>query len=244
MMLRSAVLLVGIVAIATGVVSAQHTVLKTVQIVFHPRCGNAPLRFDTSQYRTVSGPKVTVSMLKFYVTDLALHPVHGDTLRIPGHYLVDCTDDERMSIRASVPYNALGLYSGLSFRIGVDSVVNELGPSAGDLDPINGMYWTWSTGYVFCKLEGTVEHGSAPKRVYEIHIGGYKTPYNNTMLVNGAMAQPVDVASPSARIDIDVNVDAFFDANPPFNIVARPSVTDARQATDVAPRMPEMFRVR
>lgn len=243
-MLRSAVLLVGIVAIATGVVSAQHHVRNTVQIAFHPRYENAPLRFDTSQYRTVSGTTVTVSMLKFYVSDIALNILDGDTLRIPGHYLVDCTDDERMSIAASVPEEAFGLYSGLSFRIGVDSVVNELGPSEGDLDPINGMYWTWSTGYIFCKLEGTVEHGAAPKRVYEIHIGGYKAPYNNTMLVNGAMAQPVDAALPSARIDIDVNVNAFFDANPPFNIVARPSVTDARQAIDIAPRIPEMFRVR
>lgn len=243
-MLRSAVLLVGIVAIATGAVSAQHHVRNTVQIAFHPRYENAPLRFDTTQYGTAAGPRVTVSMLKFYVSDIALNTLDGDTLRIPGHYLVDCTDDERMSIAASVPEEAFGLYAGLSFRIGVDSVVNELGPSEGDLDPINGMYWTWSTGYIFCKLEGTVEHGDAPKRVYEIHIGGYKAPFNNVMQVNGAMTHPVDAALPSARIDIDVNIDTFFNAGVPFNIVARPSVTDARQATDVAPRIPEMFRVR
>ena len=244
MMPRNVAFLVAIAVFAAGTLFAQHHVRNTVQIVFHPRYENAPLGFDTSRYGTAAGPTVTVSMLKFYVTDIVLNTLDGDNLRIPGHYLVDCTDDERMSIAASVPEEAFGLYSGLSFRIGVDSVVNELGPSEGDLDPINGMYWTWSTGYIFCKLEGTVEHGDAPKRVYEIHIGGYKAPFNNVMQLKGTMSKPVDAALPSARIDIDVNVDTFFNSEAPFNIMARPSVTDARQAVDVAPRILEMFRVR
>lgn len=243
-MFRSIVLLLVCTVAVSVTLTAQHHVRNTVQIVFHPTYGSAPLGVDTSRYHTASGGTVSVSMLKFYVSGVRLIADHGDTVHIPGNYLVDCTDDERMSIAASIPEEAFGRYNAITFRIGVDRDVNEFGPQEGALDPINGMYWTWATGYVFFKLEGTVEQDTNRKRVYEIHIGGYKDPYNNTMQVKGAMATPVDAALPSAQIDIDVNVEAFFDAAPAFNIMARPSVTDARQAFDVAPRVPEMFRVR
>ena len=60
----------------------------------------------------------------------------------------------------------------------------------------------------------------------------------------GAFALAYHTREPRGTIDIDVNIDTFFNAEAPFNIMARPSVTDARQAVDVAPRILEMFRVR
>ena len=58
--------------------------------------------------------------------------------------------------------------------LGVDSVLNYNGVHEGALDPINGMYWTWQTGYIHCKLEGNIICDSSRKS-FEYHIGGYST---------------------------------------------------------------------
>ena len=58
--------------------------------------------------------------------------------------------------------------------LGVDSVLNYNGVHEGALDPINGMYWTWQTGYINCKLEGNIICDSSRKS-FEYHIGGYST---------------------------------------------------------------------
>jgi hypothetical protein len=61
----------------------------------------------------------------------------------------------------------------ISFYLGVDSALNCSGPQAGALDPLNNMFWTWHSGYIFFKLEGS---SSSLKKI-EQHIGGYKAPY-------------------------------------------------------------------
>jgi hypothetical protein len=40
------------------------------------------------------------------------------------------------------------------------------------------MFWTWNSGYIFLKMEGT--SSSAPSNDLTFHIGGFKAP-NNTI---------------------------------------------------------------
>ncbi|MFT4599180.1 MAG: hypothetical protein ACI9WM_001432, partial [Arenicella sp.] len=42
-----------------------------------------------------------------------------------------------------------------------------------DLDPIHGMYWTWQSGYINTKIEG-----SRGDEKFTYHLGGYSFPYN------------------------------------------------------------------
>lgn len=232
---RYAVCQVLLLALLTSVCSSQ----GTLRVSFAPSFRGAALEFDTTVYRTARGADVTVSMLKFYVHNLE---VCGDvdTVRRAGeHFLMDLSDPDQSAVSMQVPR---GVYRALRFTIGVDSSLNEVGPQDGALDPRNGMYWTWATGYVFSKLEGTVATSDRSRRMFEIHIGGYKAPYRNMIAIDVPFSRPVQINDHPKDVVVDVSVDAFLDGNDGFDLAARPSVTDARQAVDVAPRWRMMFR--
>lgn len=207
-----------------------------IQMRFQPTYRGQPIAFDTSAFHTATGATITVSMLKFYLSDLVVTMADGEALSISETMLVDLGEGEEFDI----PRKRHDKVTSVSFTVGVDSILNESGPREGALDPRNGMYWTWATGYIFLKLEGTLESPTTPRRVYEVHVGGYKAPYRNMIDV----VLPVHQQLSSDTVSIDVAVDRFFDAEPAFDITRRPSITDARQASDVIDRLRRMFRVR
>ena len=59
-----------------------------------------------------------------------------------------------------------------SLMFGVDSALNFQGVHGGDLDPIHGMYWTWQTGYIHCKIEGIFINGEKQIPIV-FHLGGF-----------------------------------------------------------------------
>ena len=66
----------------------------------------------------------------------------------------------------------------ISFCIGIDSLASVSGALSGDLDPSNGMYWAWQSGYINMKIEGTSSSCKTRKNSFNFHIGGYLKPYN------------------------------------------------------------------
>jgi hypothetical protein len=70
-----------------------------------------------------------------------------------------------------------GEYDKISFALGIDSIRNHSGDQVGDLDPANGMFWTWSDGYLFLRYEGVLK--KTPPKGLIVHIGedAYYTPY-------------------------------------------------------------------
>ena len=46
------------------------------------------------------------------------------------------------------------------------------------MDPTNGMYWTWQSGYINLKLEGTSSACPARNHFFQYHLGGYQFPNN------------------------------------------------------------------
>lgn len=68
-------------------------------------------------------------------------------------------------------------YDQVQFLLGIDSLTNVSGALDGDLDPTKGMYWTWQSGYINFKLEGT--HVDCPTRdkKFQFHLGGYLPPF-------------------------------------------------------------------
>ncbi len=207
-----------------------------LSLQFQPTYNGKPVTFDSTTFQTASGAHVTFSMLKFYVSGITIHGMDSSSISTSDHVLVDVTEPHEVAI----PGAPWGRGRAVSFTIGVDSLVNEQGPREGALDPHNGMYWTWATGYIFLKLEGTLEAPAIARRVYEIHVGGYKAPYQNTFSVT----LPVEGRSSREPLIVDVSLDRFFDAEPAFDITKRPSITEARQASDVIDRLRGMFRVR
>jgi hypothetical protein len=85
------------------------------------------------------------------------------------------------------------------YSIGLDSVSNTSGALSGALDPLNGMFWTWQSGYIHLKLEGTFFKTGRPKTALEFHLGGYRWP--NATLID----KQVDIKSDKIIVDIQLN---------------------------------------
>ncbi|MEY3342481.1 MAG: hypothetical protein RL090_165 [Bacteroidota bacterium] len=121
-----------------------------------------------STYTNQAGENFTSSMFKYYISNIRLVDASGTLHPVPDSYfLVDQANINSMTMELK-DLDA-GTYTGIRFIIGVDSARNCSGAQTGALDPINGMFWTWNTGYIFMKLEG-----DCPQGFFEYHIGGYK----------------------------------------------------------------------
>ena len=87
----------------------------------------------------------------------------------------------------------------LKFNIGVDSLANVSGALKGDLDPVNGMYWAWQSGYINMKLEGRSSSCKTRKNEFQFHIGGYMKP-------NYAMRKVI-LEPKKSNFTVEINVD-------------------------------------
>ena len=86
----------------------------------------------------------------------------------------------RSSLNFSIPINSIKA-SYIRLTLGVDSATNAAGVHCCALDPANGMYWSWQSGYIQFKLEGKEKDGTA----LNLHLGGFS---NNCM-----SSKPVDI---------------------------------------------------
>jgi hypothetical protein len=126
-----------------------------------------------STYTNQAGESFTASMFKYYISNIRLVDASGTLHPVPeSYFLVDQATTSSMTLELK-DIDA-GTYTGIKFILGVDSARNCSGAQTGALDPINGMFWTWNTGYIFMKLEG-----DCPQGFFEYHIGGYKGTYVN-----------------------------------------------------------------
>lgn len=132
------------------------------------------LEFGT-EYRNFFDEPYKVSAFKFYVHAIQMiNTDSGKVFELPKnkYYLVDFADSASTKIKIGVnPYK----YNRIAFTIGVDSARNVSGAQTEALDPGKGMFWTWNTGYIMAKLEGTSPVAATPNNAFEYHIGGFRT---------------------------------------------------------------------
>lgn len=100
------------------------------------------------------------------------------------HYLFNSDMSSTLEIPMSI--SAFTPTDEISFVIGVDSALQVNGAHSGVLDPIQGMYWTWQSGYVNWKLE-TKSLESASDSSLTWHVGGYRAPYNSLRVIRYAV---------------------------------------------------------
>lgn len=112
---------------------------------------------------------------RFYLSDLAFYNdstlIFSDTEKA---HLLDLAFDSTLQI--SFPNLPKNSYNFVSFRFGIDSLTNVSGAMHGDLDPMYGMYWSWQSGYINCKLEGQII--GEKTTAFQYHLGGYLPPFD------------------------------------------------------------------
>jgi hypothetical protein len=188
----------------------------TVALEFEQTVGTDPLVLSTRTYNNASGEQFKVTAFRQYISNIKFTKADGSSYAVPeSYYLLDAAvpASTRMSI-ADVP---VGDYTGITFTVGVDSTRNVSGAQKGFLDPNYGMFWTWNSGYIYTKLEGTSPQAAKPAGVAEggltFHIGGFQSPYNTIRTVSPAFPSGVKLLvrnDHSPEVHLNANVAKMF----------------------------------
>lgn len=205
--------------------------VDTVLVDFLPQLNGVALRLHESGGASAGAKEVEV--LRFYLSELQL--LEGEEVVFAEkeqHYLIDAAETASLQLPFTLPPGLR--YDGLRFTLGVDSLTAASGVFGGDLDPTNGMYWTWRSGYINFKLEGTSPDCPARKQRFQFHVGGFQAPFNSERRVTLSV-------QPASHIPIIVDLDRFFsvtDLGQDYQVMS-PSELSMK----VADRVAGMFRV-
>lgn len=198
-------------------------------------------------YKNAFGEDYSVSTFKFYIHGVELsdsRTISIVKLDKNEHHLVNTIDPTGSFVILHVSPSS---YDGISFVVGVDSLRNTSGAQTGTLDPGQGMFWTWSTGYIMAKLEGNSPAASTPNHVIEYHIGGFKGAESVLRRVSlkfppGLLAN-VKQGSQST-VTISANVNRWFSNSNSIRISQTPvAMTPGPLATQIADNYAGMFTV-
>lgn len=166
-----------------------------------------------SQYINPQGETFEVRTFKYYISNLELsNSATGKTSSAAdSYYLVDNFTATSKNFEAKFE---AGVYDKIRFLIGVDSTRNVSGAQTGALDPtLGGMFWTWNTGYVFAKLEGSSPAATTPNKEFTYHIGGFRTGESALRYVEFTIPSPGTLTvGPGAngQVAITANVNTWF----------------------------------
>jgi hypothetical protein len=185
--------------------AAEPTLPGEVKIEFDNVAGANALSLDDQEYTNANGDKFKVSRFKYYISNIIFRKADGTEYKQPESYhLVD--ESVAASKVLTIQDVPAGEYTHLTFTVGVDSIRNVSGAQTGALDPANGMFWTWKSGYVFVKLEGTSPQ--SPNGGLVFHIGGFNKPNNTIRTVSPALnGQKLRVQAgkaPQVHLKVDV----------------------------------------
>lgn len=183
------------------------TTTGTVGFEFSNKAGSADLVMTTGNYTNAAGESFTVTKFNYYITNIKMIKADGSEYAEPESYHLlqaDVASSHHFHLK-SVPK---GSYKGFSFLIGVDSTRNVSGAQTGALDPANGMFWTWNTGYIMAKLEGTCAALTTTDKKFVHHIGGFDSFTGGIRKVTINFPQNMDVSS-SKELSVMLNTDVL-----------------------------------
>lgn len=175
--------------------------LGEVAVEFNNVVGAEPLVLNRpTLYTTPSNETFSVSVFRYYISNIRLKRTDGTTFVQPeSYYLIDQGRDA--SRKFTIPNVPVGNYNSLTFNIGVDSIRNSKGAQTGAL-AISDMFWTWDSGYIFTKLEG--RSPLSPTGALIFHIGGLPAVKTATPSMNNRVIQVRESRTPEVYIRADV----------------------------------------
>ena len=127
--------------------------------------------FNEFKYSNANGEILSISKLKYLVSNISLHQSNGNMIEIKDYFLVDVTSSNLSTSQFVIP---AGIYSGVSFTFGF----NEIKNIDGAYSDLNATSWNWPEilggGYHFMQFEGKYESGGN-ENPFAYHMGTAKT---------------------------------------------------------------------
>lgn len=165
---------------------------------------------EAKNYDLDNGQSITLSEFRYYLTNLELKRADGTWWQEEESYrIVDASNQLDEIVIHDIPE---GEYTDVRFLIGVDSVRNFSGAQEGALAPSENMFWSWNTGYIFVRVEGTSESIEAEDKSFEYHIGGFRDPFIASRPIEASFGRELMIRPNSGpSIHFHVFADRFFE---------------------------------
>lgn len=218
--MRIIVPVIFIILACTGFSASTEKALKpqrTLTIYFDHHIGDQLLLLDTP-LTNIFGETITIERFRYYLSHFSITDKQGKTTVLPVQYfLIDEADAQSKKIALTIPDVPV---AAIHFLLGVDSLRNVSGIQTGALDPAKGMFWTWNSGYVMAKLEGTAAVSNSPGHRFTYHVGGFRTGMNTARMIDLSVADIVKQNAPDLHISVDIN--RWFKGKTDLRIAATP----------------------
>lgn len=218
--------------------------------------GGEDLVLDTKTYVNSSGEDLTISKFNYFVSNFKLIREDGETYTIPqdsSYFRIVEADSKTQTVALNnLP---AGNYTGMEYIVGVDSLrsVSGIEKRGGALDPSgdmagDGMYWAWTSGYIFVKLEGSSTQSTSSNGKFYYHIGLYGGFKDKT--INNIKHIKIDFAGNKAvvrgdsvpQVRLTADVLKVFNGPNPVSVARNPNIMfDFTLSSGVANNYKSMF---
>lgn len=138
----------------------------SIQLRFHVLFGDSAAKSGVTRH--LGHNNYQLKSCRFYISNFQLFDENHQLIETYSEAkLLDIENPE--SLQFLIANSPRAKY--VKFGVGIDSLTNVSGAYGGTLDPTNGMYWSWQSGYINLKIEGNY---IAPRvKKFEYHLGGY-----------------------------------------------------------------------
>ncbi len=141
------------------------------QLHFQFCWGTEPI-VNSKKYVLNEKDSISFSELKLYLSNFIIKS-KDVALEINEIDLIENDNEESKIILDSIQVTN---FNTLIFTFGLDSSTNTSGILTEDLDPVNGMYWAWNSGYIHLRMIGNSSIINTSKELFQYHLGGYRNP--------------------------------------------------------------------
>ena len=224
--------------------STTPTIVQKPQLVLTIQhvAGNQPLEFD-KRYTNERGEQFTVDVLKYYLSNIELIYDTATVYLPETYFLIDQGRDASRTI--TFPSIPKGKLKGVQMLIGVDAPRNCSGAQTGALDPVLGMFWTWNSGYIMAKMEGSYTKGNNPNAQYIWHCGGYAAPFSSLRTIQLSFNPTTIDTIEQTTVHITADVLEWFKTPHQLKIDSIPVFNDPSEiGKKVADNYADMFAVK
>jgi len=123
--------------------------------------------FNVFQFTNANGQQMSISKLRYLISNIVLHRTDGSAIPIDGYLLVDLSTQATTAFVSNIPFDT---YTSISFTFGFDETDNI----DGFYTDLNSVSWNWPEmlggGYHFMQLEGMYIDGLI-ESPYAYHMG-------------------------------------------------------------------------
>ena len=210
--------------------SIQAASAAVLEIAVRHTVHGEPLLLDSLRYQNAVGETLSFTRLSYLLSGFALEREDGVWVEMPDRYAWLDVAKRRAAVQLDgVPE---GNYRALRFHVGPDAAANVGDPARLSADHplnpnLNGLHWSWQTGYIFLAVEGHYRIGAGELKGYAHHLA--RDPNRPRI----SLSVPLDLTH-DAAVRLDFDLGTLFNAPRPLSFKRDGAATHSRDGDPVA----------